>query len=62
MHVENKRLELPADVAVERLLHDGVRDLGGGVARGMLKLYLVTLTFFFTLMSTIFYIIYYIVK
>jgi hypothetical protein len=57
MHVENKRLELPADVAVERLLHDGVRDLGGGVARGMLKLYLVTLTFFFTLMSTIFYII-----
>ena len=57
MQVENKRLELPADVAVERLLHDGVRDLGGGVARGMLKLYLVTLTFFFTLMSTIFYII-----
>ena len=38
MHVENKRLELPADVAVERLLHDGVRDLGGGVARGMLRL------------------------
>ena len=41
MHFENVNLELPADVAVDSLLHDRVRHLGGGVARGMLKLYLV---------------------
>jgi len=39
MHFENVNLELPADVAVDGLLHDRVRHLGGGVAGGMLELH-----------------------